>query len=178
MKRVVWLVGLLTLALAPAAQAKGLNFTTPPDGVRVGEPIGIQYFVWGPPKRKNAPVTMIEGVRPLVTLRDMKSDRVVRVRMRASDLAGIADGVVRLPAHGPWRTTVRVGSRLEGPDEFGAFTVGTGFPVPPGPAKAAKASGNEEDGFKWAPLLLGAPLLARGVAWTRRAKAAVPRREG
>jgi hypothetical protein len=175
MRRAACVVAFLVVALAPAAaHAKGLNFLTPPDGVRPGEPIGIQYFVWGPPKHPGGPTTMIEGVRPLVTFRDMKTGRVVRVRLRASDIAGIAPGVVRLPAKGPWRTTVRVGSRVEGPDEFGAFTVGTGFPSPsPPPAAdvAQSAGGADDGGFQWLPVLLAGPVLALAVAWTRRRRA-------
>jgi hypothetical protein len=171
MSRAAWTAAAALLAFAPAADAKGLNFLSPPDGTPVGAPVRFQFFVWGEPARRGGPATMIEGVHPLVTFRDMKTSRVVRVRMSRSDLGGISAGVVRLPAHGPWRTTVRAGRSITGPDEYGAFTVGTGLPHPPVgvPLRPKPVAATADDhGFRWTPFLLGGPLLALGVAVARR----------
>ncbi|MEA2483796.1 MAG: hypothetical protein QOC55_1743 [Thermoleophilaceae bacterium] len=106
------LILITTAALASPASAlakAGVEFERLPDTTAVGQPINFTVMAFHEPGRPGWAARPIVDAHPLVTFRS-RSGRVLRVRTSATDLNGIAHGVVRFADHGPWTTAMHVGN--------------------------------------------------------------------
>jgi hypothetical protein len=176
MRRITLTVVAVLLAVPAIAHAKvGIEFDNAIETEKPGDRQNFSVMVMNEPTDPmGGEPQPIVGVHPLVTFRNEKTGKVIRVRATRTNSEGIARGTVVLPDRGPWTASVKAGDRVF--SEPGAQTFEIGLPteakvietIPP-PPDPAPASDDDGGGFPaWLLSFPAAGLVALGIWRLRR----------
>ena len=163
MRRVTLTVVAVLLAVPALADAKaGIEFGSAIEQQRPGSPQDFTAIVMNEPADPGggAP-TPIVGAQPLVTFRNTRSGRVIRVRTSPTNRNGNSLGSVTFPDAGTWTATLSVGGK---PLAMHATSFSLRSAAPPAGPAAARSGG----GFPAWLLSLPAAALAALAIWLLR----------
>jgi hypothetical protein len=167
MRRITLAVVAVLLAVPALAHAKvGIEFDSPIEAQKPGDRQNFTAIVMSEPSDpKGGEPQPIEGVRPLVTFRNDRTGKVVRVRTVHTNGEGITRGSVVLPDRGPWTASVAVAGHVFS-ERGGGQTFELAPPEAPGhPAPVA----DDDGGFPvWLLSFPAAGLVALGIWRLRR----------
>src|SRR4051812_45106896 len=129
MRKALVATAVVAIALPASATAKtGIEFQQYPETAKVGQAIPFIVQIYKEPPATGGEAKPVAGVHPLVTFTS-KSGRVLRVRSRRTDSAGVGHASVAFPDKGPWMATFHLKTHgvYVGTEGSQPIDVGTGL---------------------------------------------------